>query len=147
MLIVKPSEVNVRLPKIVRRAIKYIDDNHSNIDFGSFILPKTSLKIIKLQYKTASTTDSYIYENHHLVDDIHYIKEGSEYVSVVEPRHCKEVEPYNNVLDYQIFTTVEASFVKLNTGDVAIFSKQELHLTGVNNCAVAVVKYVIKHEY
>lgn len=144
MKIIKAHEVVVKLDANVLKVIDYINSHHEEIDFGTFIHPETYLKVIKLKYQTTPASDRYVYEAHRLVDDIHYIKKGSEYISVVKVDSATSVEPYNKELDYELFSSNEAYFSQISEGEIAVFNKNELHLTGFHTEINEVVKYVIK---
>ena len=145
MLIIKKNKAEGVFPASVLKTIQYIDEHHNKIEFGSFICPDTLLKVIKLKYKTTPTPDSFVYEAHRLVDDIHYIKEGSELISVVDHTSSKREAPYNQELDYELFRSNKSCFSKVNKDEIVTFSKGELHLTGINRDLSEVVKYVIKY--
>jgi len=144
VLIIKKNEAEGMFPENILKTIKYIDEHHNKIEFGSFICPETLLKVIKLKYQTTPTSDSYVYEAHRLVDDIHYIKEGSESISIVDRESSKSESPYNHELDYELFRSNKSCFSQINADEIVVFSKDELHLTGIHSDINEVVKYVIK---
>ena len=144
MKIIKGNEIENELQGLVLEAIKYIDDNHETIELGSFFHKGTSLNIIKIAYETVVESVDYIYEAHYLVDDIHYIKEGEEYCSIAKREFSRLEKDYDSVNDYELFKSNDFDFSLVRSGDVVIFEKEELHLTGIHSKKSNVIKYVIK---
>ena len=132
------------IPDIIRTSIVYIIKHHSKIDFGVFYLPETDLKVIKLNYMTASLQEEYVYESHRKVDDVHFVFSGDESVSVAQKSECELTNEYNEQDDYSLYRSAHFQKINLKESDIIIFSPADIHSTGIKNESSSVIKYVIK---
>lgn len=132
------------IPEIIRISIEYIIQYHSEIDCGVFYLPETNLKVIKLNYATEISKESYVYESHNKVDDVHFIFSGDESVSIAQESECELTDAYNKEGDYTLYRSAEFHKIQLKESDIIIFSPADIHSTGIKNESDSVIKYVIK---
>lgn len=132
------------LPALIRTSIEYIIQHHNEIDDGVFYLPQSDLKVIKLNYVTEVSKESYVYESHNKIEDVHFIFSGDESVSIMQESECELTDEYNAEGDYTLYRCSDFSKIKLKALDIIIFSPEELHSTGIKNESESVIKYVIK---
>jgi len=113
---------------------------------GQYPINGESAYIIIQNYQTKPDSEKK-WESHKKFIDVQLVLEGTEHIGYRPIDSLNNTEPYNDENDFTLYPndSVEATYLKLNKGDFAIFYPNDAHKPGVHLQTMhAVKKAVIK---
>ncbi|MDR2182977.1 MAG: YhcH/YjgK/YiaL family protein [Clostridiales bacterium] len=111
-----------------RKAFEFLKSNDiSKMELGKHQIDGDDVFILVQEY-TSKTIDNCGFEAHKVYADIHYVKEGFEYLGYAPIERAGEpITEYDPVAD-ATFYEKECSFILLQANDIAIVFPQDVHM-------------------
>lgn len=131
----------------IHKKFKLAFDFLKNTDFsklspGKYEVDGEEVFALVNEYETKEVDDSTQLEAHKEYIDIQFMSSGSEKIGVAIKFDQLPVKEYNKKDDYHLFNE-NYNFISLKKGMFGIFYPDDLHLPGVKNETIELVKKVV----
>jgi YhcH/YjgK/YiaL family protein len=125
----KNAETYYFLGENFKKAFEFLKKNDiSKMELGRHDIDGDNV-FISVQEYTSKTVDNCVFEAHRVYADVHYIKEGFEYLGYAPlERLSAPVTEYNPKTDATFFEK-ECAYFLLKEDDIAIFFPHDVHMT------------------